>query len=120
MSNLFAKAREWLGTAVQEAAGVTVAYTRGVTSITLTAVVGRTVFVSNAEGAPRVQFGERDYLIEVADLTLGTPKLGDRITETIDGTAVVFEVQEPEAGEPAWRYSDQGRTRYRVHTKRPG
>lgn len=117
--NLFAKAREWLAPAVQAAAGVSVTYTRGATSVSLTPVPGRTVFVSNAEGAPRVEFGERDYLIPVSELTaLGVPKIGDRIAETIDGVTVTFEVQQPNAGEPAWRY-DQTRSVFRVHCKRP-
>lgn len=120
MSNLFQKARDWLPAMEQSAAGVSVTYTRGATSITLTAVVGRTVFASNAEGGPRIEFGDRDYLVAVAALTLGTPTLGDRITETIDGAVVTFEAQTPDTGEPCWRYSDPERTTYRIHCKRVG
>ena len=115
MPNLFAKANDWLTTQVQAAAGESVTYTRNATSITLTAVVGRTVFASNAEGGARIEFGDRDYLIAAADLTFGTPREGDRIT---DAAGLVFEVQEPGTGEPAWRYSDPDRTEFRIHVKR--
>lgn len=118
MSNLFAKARDWLPGKVQDAAGATVTYARGAQSITLTAVAGRTVFSSNAEGGPRVEFGDRDYLIAVADLTFGTPRVGDRVTETVGGRVTTFEVQTPDTGEPAWRYSDD--LTYRIHCKRVG
>ena len=43
--NLFAKARDWLTTQLEAAAGEVVTYTRGGESITLTAVVGQTLSV---------------------------------------------------------------------------
>lgn len=117
--NLFAKAKQWLPAAVQTAAGVTVTYARGVEQVTLTAVVGRTAFASNEQGAARVEFGDRDYLIAVADLVIGgravEPADGDTVTDA-DGQR--FEVKRPGTGEPAWRYSDPQRTTYRLHTKR--
>jgi hypothetical protein len=78
--------------------------------------VGRTVFsrIPNAAGAT-VVFGDRDYLVAVADLP-AEPERGDRIAETINGQAVTFEVMAP-ASEPAWRYSDPARTVYRIHAK---
>jgi hypothetical protein len=116
--NLFEKARDWLPAAVQAAAGVSVTYARGVTSLAITAVVGRTAFASNQMGGPRIEWGDRDYLITVEDLTIGEPAIGDRVTEVIDGTSIVFELVTPDTGEPAWRYSDPQRTVYRLHMKR--
>ena len=118
MPNLFANATTWLNQQIQAAAKVTVTYTRGAESITITtAVVGRTVFASNVEGGARIEFGDRDYLIPVDDLTFGEPAIGDRITETVDGTAKIFEVLTPDTGEPAWRYSDPQHTVWRLHVK---
>lgn len=122
MANLLSRASSWLSGAMQDAAGVAVTYTRAGTppaSLTLTAWVGRTVF-SIAQpngGGNRVEWGERDYLIPAASLTLGEPARGDRVTEVLAEGMRVFEVMAP-AGEPAWRWSDQARTVYRVHTKR--
>ncbi len=104
---------------VAAVSGNTIIYTRGVESIDLTNIAwtGRTVFASNLDDAARIEFGDRDYLIPVANLTFGEPKIGDRIAETILGVIHTFEIMTPDTGEPAQRYSDQGRTVYRVHTK---
>lgn len=118
----FAQLDAYLNAALPAAFGVSVTYARGAQQVTVAdAVVGRTVFASNQQGAARVEFGDRDYLIPVASLTaLGEPAVGDRITDTVNGTVMTFEVKKPGTGEPAWRYSDPGRTTYRLHTKRVG
>ena len=110
-------------------AGVSIVYARTVTDVTTTATlvawVGRTLFAGQtSQNAARAEWGERDYLIPVAALVIGgvpvTPqKNTDRITETINGVPVVFELQTP-TGEPVWRFADQFRTLYRVHCKRVG
>lgn len=107
---------------VKEAAGVSVTYTRlGGGTLTLTAVHGLTTF-SSEEALGRVEISARDYLVAVADLAVsGTafaPAVGDRITETINGVAKTFEVQDPQnGGETACRYSDQDRAMWRLHMK---
>lgn len=117
MATLFDKLSDWLPAKAQQAAGVSVLYTRSGTTRTITAVVGRTVFSSNLDGGPRIEFGDRDYLIEADELAaFGDPALGDRITETLAGESRVWEVKTPGTGEPAWRWSDPQHTRYRVHT----
>lgn len=104
---------------MKQGAGVSVSYSRlGETDLTLTVWEGRTVFASNLDGGARIEFGERDYLIPVDDLTYGEPELGDRVTQTLNGESVVFEVATPTTGEPCWRYADAGRTFYRLHCKR--
>lgn len=86
------------------------------------AVVGRTVFKRNEIGGAAIEFGERDYLIPVASYVLTElgavePMVGDRLTETVNGTSKTFEIL-PITGEPAWRYTDGSLTRYRIHVKR--
>lgn len=104
--------------AAKKAAGVSITYTRSASVLPIEAVVGRTVFASNSLDGPRVEYGDRDYLIEAADLTIGEPAIGDRITQIIDGVSRVFEVMTPGTGEPAWRWSDPANTTYRIHCKR--
>ena len=120
--NLFKKLETWLPAREQKLGGVSVTYTRGAQSITLTAVVGtvkRVVEDAGASDRSKVLFGERCYLIDVDGLTLGEPRRGDRLTETIDGTAYTFEVPGPlPNGEPAWRHSGPDRLTWRVWTKR--
>lgn len=118
MTTLFANARSWLGSSLTAAAGVSISYTRGATTLSLAAIVGRTVFRSNNDQGAVIQFGDRDYLIEASALTLGAPALGDRIVETIDGVSSTFEVITPDTNEPAWRWSDPAQTRWRIHVKR--
>ena len=116
--SLFNQLSTWLPAQMKAAAGVSVTYSRpGQTSLTLTAWVGRVAFRSQAKGV-RIEFGDRDYLLKAADLTYGTPRVGDRITETIGGTSTIFEVQTPDNGEAAWPYSDPARSVYRLHCKR--
>ena len=118
MSNLLSRGRSMLVRNLKTAAGVSITYTRGTSSLTLTAWPGNTLFKVSDDSGLRVFWGERDYLIAAADLTLGEPAENDRIAETIDGTAMVFEVLPPAPNEPAWRWSDPSRKIYRVHVKR--
>lgn len=107
-------------------AGVAVVYERpGQFTLPLTCWVGQEQVTAATVGTtlkPRREDSERDYLIPVAALvTTGgealTPKRGDRITESLGGADAVFEIT-PREGEPAWRFSDQQRTRVRVHCKK--
>ncbi len=116
MSNLFTKASTWLPAMIAGADGADVTYTRGVTSATVPATLGQTVSGSNAEGPVRTEVGDRDYLILVSALAaFSTPQIGDRIT---DAAGLVFEIQDTNTGDPAWRYTDPTRVEYRIHTMR--
>jgi len=107
---------------MEAAAGRTVTYTQDATPQTITAWLGNTLFARNpTEQGPAVTWGEIDYLIPVANLAavgFTEPKIGDRIADSFAGIAVLFELMPPDAGEPAWRFSDYTRTRYRLHLKR--
>ena len=99
--------------------GVSLTYSRGGVSATLTGSVGQTNFETDSEfGILRIE--SRDFLITRSRLTaagFGEPKRGDRITETQGSDTVTHEVLE-QAGIPPFSYSDFGRTRLRIHTKR--
>lgn len=120
---MFTRGLDLLADRLASAAGVSVTYTRGASSQSATGWVGRTIFSQTPlnGGGVGVVYGDRDYLIPVSSLTLvspATPKEGDRITEIVGGSTLTFEVKPPNAAEPAWRYSDPGRTVYRIHCKR--
>jgi len=125
VSRLFSRGTDFLDRSLKQVGQVQITYSRGVQSAVIAACVGRTAFAQAAPAgtsgpAPAIIWGDRDYLVLAADLVLGgsavEPQRGDRITETIAGTARTFEVLAP-PGEPAWRYSDAGRTTYRIHAK---
>lgn len=116
----------WLNGMMQAAKAnpaVTLIYARGAETVDLTGLawVGRmnTVRQVGVAGAAIV-YGDRDYIIPIETLVIGgqrvEPKRGDRIRETVAGVTRVFELVS-QAGEPEWRWSDDERTAYRVHTK---
>lgn len=128
MSSLSDRGRDALVRRQKLAAGVAVTYTRAsdASTVALTVVPGLTTFVSQ-ELPGRVEIGNRDYQIAVADLMAGgveaPPAIGDRITETLNGVACVFEVMNPDpsaSSEQAVRYASQWRAMYRVHTQKVG
>lgn len=125
MGTLSDRGRDALVRRQKQAAGVSVTYTRAAdgSALALVAVPGLAA-VNSSELPGRVEIAQRDYQVAVADLMAGgvevPPAVGDRITETINGTACVFELMQPENGEPAWRYGSQWRGFYRLHMKRVG
>lgn len=117
MSDFLQDGLDWLAAGHKRDCPLAAAYTRGNETISVTASIGRTIFTSNRQDKARIEFGDIDFLIDVADLaSLGVPSEGDRLAVTIRGVAYTFEIM-PVIGEPAWRYSDNYRTRFRVHCK---
>lgn len=108
-------------------AGRQVVYTRDAgkptaQTVQVTAWVGNTLFARNTdEPGASVAWGERDYFVPCEALVLGgaeaEPRTGDKITETIRGADVTFEVRTA-PGEPAYRLSEQTRLIWRLHCKR--
>lgn len=113
----------WLNGMLGVAAGIAISYTRGATTIPITAEsgsawVGRIAFSSNREGMARIEWGDRDYLLLASAIaSFGEPAEGDRIAETVNGVSCVYEVMRPDTGDPAWRWSDVEQTVLRLHVK---
>jgi hypothetical protein len=118
---LLSRGLAFLRSKLAEGAGVSVVYSRGATSGTITAWVGTTLFTGQVRDGIGgfVEWGERDYLFPLSAISTSftEPRRGDRITETINGVSMTFEIQGPQ-GEVAWRYSDSERKLVRVHCKR--
>lgn len=120
---LLQRGQVMLNRRLNQAAGVAITYTRGATTIAIAegkgAWVGDARFAVNNDGGPSIVWGDRAYLIELAALgALGEPQVGDRIAETVNGVAKVYEVMQPGTGDPAHRPSNREETRYRVNCKR--
>lgn len=121
--NLHARGQRLLNRVTNSDAGtgVSVTYTRGATSATLTATPTREQDDGIAVPSPGTRSADRqrEYLIVYADLVsagLSEPAEGDRIAETINSASVVYEVVRNRT-EPCWRWADQQRTRVIVHTR---
>jgi len=120
LSDLLEQSQAWLQAMNRKFRGKAVIYLRGATQKEITATVGRTVFtVDNGYGLfERVE--SRDYLVGVEELAgFGIPLRGDRVREALGDSIHVFEVLAP-GNEPCFRYSDPGKTAYRIHTKHVG
>ncbi len=78
---------------------------------------GRTAFEVNDIAGMRTSDQVNDYLIQVCDLVLDglrtDPQMGDEIVDGDD----IFQVASPSPNEPPWRFSDNFRTVFRIHTK---
>ncbi len=113
----------WLAGKLEAVAGVTVTYTRFADGATIAPDiwVGRSGVGADPGQLRYHQWGHRDYVLTASTLTVSgsvvEPGIGDRIAETINGVAHIFEVQSDEAGDH-WRWSDPARTMYRLHVKR--
>jgi hypothetical protein len=98
-----------------------VVYGRGIEQVPVQATVGRTLLkLDDGYGGVRMEWTDRDFLIQTADLILGaalvTPERGDRIRETVGANTSVYEVM-AYGGEPPWRFSDPFGKLLRIHTK---
>lgn len=119
MAGFLADAIDELNDTLDDAVGVSVTYSRGATSATITATIGETVFESDNEfGVLRIE--TRDYIVTRSRLDaagFGEPERGDRITETQGDDVVTHEVLDRQGMMP-FRYCDQSRKRIRIHTTR--
>ena len=124
MTNLMQDAATWLGSQLKTVAGRTVTYTRGASSVSLTAAVSMHEYqVIDTEGF-ETQVVSRDYFLMAADLIIGgsvvAPRAGDQITESIGGIDQTFEAMNLGDSGPAWNEADPDGTLIVVHTKRVG
>lgn len=120
MANRFETMSARLAERMEQRGGVLVTYHRGGAFVEVTATVGSTTGeTGDAEGF-RVETRRRDYLIQAAVLILDgeliTPERGDLIKQTIADVLHTFEAV-PLGAEPHWRWSDDQKTRYRIHVQ---
>ena len=108
-------AQLWLSNRKFTDDGVAVTYARGETSVSTTAVQGRTMWDAVGDVGPIIQVETPDFFVKAAAIvTLGEPQAGDRITEG----SRVFEVMAPQGGGAAWQWANSpNRSVYRIHTK---
>lgn len=124
MGDLLQSGAEWLAGQLKQHVARDVVYRRGTASCTLKATVGKTLLkLPDSYGGVRMQWTDRDYLIDPIDLVIDgvtvVPEPGDTIEETINGTLKTFEVLPPGEGEASYKQSAYYRS-MRIHTKSRG
>lgn len=91
------------------------------TAIPLTVWIGNTLFKTMDRDNQRMEWGDRDYLIPVDILKVGSalflPTKEHWIEEVLPEGNQTYHLSAPEK-EPVWRYSDPQHTVFRIHTKR--
>ena len=110
---------QWLAGQIKDHASQPVTYRRGASeNSNILATLGESEFPRESREGLTTEERTQDFLISVADLTLGstqvTPEPGDQVVVSGLGT---FEVTSPGGSEPAWRYSDSFHTILRIHTR---
>jgi hypothetical protein len=122
MGNQLASASAWLAAKLKAHAATEITYTRkGVAGDPFDAVKAQLEHELDDEFEIQERTRRFDWLILPADLVLDgnqvLPQTGDRIIEVTGGDTITYEVAPVVDGEPPWRFTDQHRTQYRVHTQ---
>lgn len=127
MADLLRAGVKMLNSLQRESCSQSVTYQRGSDSVTVRATISSSRGETQLEYGVRETWEARDFLISCDDLVLDgdrvEPAEGDRIVESAlnESDEVVstetYVVLPPNEHEPAWRYSDEHRLRYRIHTK---
>jgi hypothetical protein len=125
MPTLMQNAATWLGAQLQAAAGRSIIYHRSSdVSGTISGVCSKVEYevLDRDEGAmTAVTFD--DWLFTASELIVNgtaiTPRIGDQITETLNGTTITYEVL-PIDKRPCFEFADSSGILLTVHTKRVG
>jgi len=121
MADLLETGQAWLADQLKTHASRQVVYQRGAKQLAVQATIGRTLLkLDDGYGGIRMEWTDRDFLIQAADLVLGatmiTPERGDLIKDTVGAIVSTYEVA-AYGGEPPWRQSDPFGVLFRIHTK---
>lgn len=121
MADLLQTGQAWLADQLKEHASRLVLYQRDAAQVGVQATIGRTLLkLDDGYGGVRMEWTDRDYLIQAADLVLAstqiTPQRGDRVLDTVGLITSIYEVM-AYGGEPPWRFSDPFGKLLRIHTK---
>lgn len=117
--NLLDQGAAWLLEQTQAAAGIAMTYQRGGDSQSVTAVRSSRAEIVNDENGIPVQTRRHALVISASELGF-EPRAGDRITESIGGVDVTWEVLPPAEGEPSFTWWDRAQTAYLIDVTQVG
>lgn len=124
MVNMLADGIDWLATQLKSFASSSITYTRGASSVSIAATIGRHVprLLGSLEGG-EVDTFETVFTFDRADLNFGAgavvPERGDVIAFVDNGVTFTFEVV-PTDGERHWKEADAFGKRLEVNAKLTG
>jgi len=116
--NMLRDGAEWLAEQMIEHASSSVVYSRGAGSVTIDAVIGRSVFAVLDQTGNPISKETTDFIVKIADLVISDsqiiPDRNDKISETRNGVTIEYTVCAP-SGEPVYRYTSSERDMVRIH-----
>jgi len=120
MKDLQQSGQAWLADKLNKHAARIVAYQRGNQQADVIATIGKSSYQQDSGDGMLTRAQVRDYLIDTVQLVIDDqlvlPRSGDRILESDGSKTFVYEVMAL-GDQPAWRYSDVFRLKFRIHTK---
>lgn len=123
MPSAFQKALTQAMDTIAEIASVSVVYSRGVNSVTIDAVPGRTTVELADENGMLTRSKVRDYKVKSSSLVISgsvvLPERGDTIAETVGSAVYTYEVIGP-GPDTHYRESDLAGDYLRIHTRLVG
>lgn len=109
-----------LGDRMRSHASENVVYMRGAVQVSVPAVLGETRFEEVDDNGVVIRTRVQDFLIAADDLSISGSKTipadGDTIVHVVGGVSYSYRVA-AFGGEPPWRWSDEFKARFRIHTK---
>jgi len=121
-TNILRSGAEYLRSFFRDRESLTVTYSRGATSFSVLATIGKTQAGPDQRTGLRLNMIEpRDFIISRADLVLGfadpdwVPLQGDAIVETDGVLTHTYEVTEPEGKKNVWDWHSLYKTAFRIH-----
>ena len=120
MKDLQQTGQAWLADKLSKHAARAVVYQRGNQQAEVIATIGKSSYQQDSGEGMLTRAQVRDYLIDTVQLVIDgqlvLPRSGDRILEIDGSKTFVYEVMAL-GDQPAWRYSDVFRLKFRIHTK---
>lgn len=119
MTNLLQDAATWMAGQLKAAGGRVVQYRRLGTVISITATPQQQMRLVTGDDGLVTDVAVDSWTVTAADLTLGEPRPGDQIVETLSLEEIRYEVL-PLATAPCFEWFDSSGIMLTVHTKRVG
>jgi len=112
---MMSDAENWLTDQLKEYAGVTITYSRGASSVSLTATIGSTEFESDDSAGVYVRFRSIDFLVKASDLIISEAVITPARNDTITYDGDTYEVLPP-GGQQVYQPTPHVK-QLRIHTK---
>ena len=117
MSDLMQTAMIWLEGKREDLLSGSVTYSRGGTSLVMNATMAATDYEQTDSDGMLTAIKTKDFIVRKADFdaTFGKPQTGDKVTQTVNGSEYIYEVNSPTGEQPFSR--DPYELSLRIHTQ---